>query len=171
MARFVLILLFFIGITPFLPNLLQKFAPHFAAGNIQSAETADLDDAPQGDRKHRISANYQGQFVDLFKVNGQTVEMLVDTGATHTVLPESVAREVGIFPKAADYKYAIRTANGTVYGAMAVIDGMQIGSIRLRNLDALVLKDQSLGQPLLGMSALNQLDRFDISNGTLVLIQ
>ncbi|WP_420412266.1 retropepsin-like aspartic protease family protein [Roseibium sp.] len=167
MFRFVIILLVFVGLVPLVPLLLDYQADQTSGSVATVLETDDV----SGARRHRISANRSGQFVADVHLNGQMHEMLVDTGASTTVLPLSVAEDVGIFPKREDFKYRVSTANGTTYGASAIIDRLKIGRISLRNIDALVLRDESLSTPLLGMTALNELDRFDISNGTLVLIQ
>ncbi len=169
MSRFVIIFLVLLAVAPLVPVVLDRLA----APEGQTA--ADERPAPAaqetGERSHRISRNRQGHFVASAVLNGRAVDMLVDTGATLTALPETLAGDIGIFLKSSDFKYPVNTANGTIYGARAVIDGFRIGNIRLRNIDALVLKDRSLGEPLLGMSVLNQLERFDMSGGTLVLVQ
>lgn len=167
MLRFVIIFLGFVGLVPLVPLWLDYQTDHIGDTTAAMSETDEV----SGERRHRISANRNGQFVADVHLNGQMHEMLVDTGASTTVLPLSVAEEVGIFPTGKDFKYRVSTANGTTYGARATIDRLKIGRINLRGVDALVLRDESLSTPLLGMTALNELNRFDISNGTLVLIQ
>ena len=167
MWRFVFIFLVCVSVAPLLPGLLESQVE--ATGSLISEKRQSSDDT--GDNVHRISINRQGHFVADAYLNDSAVDMLVDTGATVTALPESVAEDIGIFLSPSDFKYELRTANGATYGAKAVIDGLEIGDIRLRNIEAYVLKDESLGEPLLGMSVLNQLKRFDISEGTLLLVQ
>ncbi|MEM9633190.1 MAG: TIGR02281 family clan AA aspartic protease [Pseudomonadota bacterium] len=167
MSRFIVIFLVCIGAAPFLPGLIESRLG--ASGNLHSA--SEIEDDDSGERTHRISLNRHGHYVADAYLNGRAVDMLVDTGATVTALPESVADDIGISLSPSDFKYAVGTANGTTYAARAVINGFRIGNIRLRNIDAMVLKDSSLSGPLLGMSVLNQLKRFDISSGTLVLVQ
>jgi len=166
MTRFVVIFLFCLGVAPLVPVLMEHRMGD-SASDVPSQEVR----SDTSERIYRISRNRQGHFVADAYLNGRAVDMLVDTGATVTVLPESVAEDIGIYLNASDYKYAIRTANGKVLGGKAVIDRFRLGDISLRNVDTLVLKDQSLGEPLLGMSVLNQLQRFDMSGGTLVLVQ
>ncbi|MCK7614079.1 retropepsin-like aspartic protease family protein [Roseibium sediminicola] len=166
MTRFVVIFLFFMGIAPLVPFLME-----YRLGVTAPDEPDEVALVDTGERIYRIARNRQGHFVADANLNGRAVEMLVDTGATVTVLPESVAEDIGIFLQTSDYKYQIRTANGTVRGAKASIDRIRLGNISLRDIDALVLPDESLGEPLLGMSVLNRLQRFDMSGGTLVLVQ
>lgn len=167
MTRFIVILLFAVGLTPFLPGLIENRLEMF--GSRASSTAGDESDG--GERTHRITRDRQGHFIADAYLNGQPVDMLVDTGASHATLPESVAGHAGIFLNNSDFKYPVQTANGTIYAAEAVIDSLRIGNIRLRNVEARVLKDESLRTPLLGMSVLNELQRFDMSGGTLVLIQ
>ncbi|MET1413639.1 TIGR02281 family clan AA aspartic protease [Roseibium sp. HPY-6] len=167
MLRYVIILLVLIGLAPIVPSLVEA-----RLNSMDRQDHAEADEeVTSGPRKHRISVDRRGHYVADAYVNGRALDMLVDTGATVTALPKSVARDIGIFLSPSDFKHPIGTANGTVYGARAVIDKLRIGAIRFRNVDAIVLGDESLGVPLLGMSALSQLKRFDISSGTLVLVQ
>ncbi|WP_422374800.1 retropepsin-like aspartic protease family protein [Roseibium sp.] len=170
MIRFAVILLVFLALAPLVPILVEK---RLGSADTHRADTGieNGDGTDTGERIYRITRNRSGHFVAEARLNGTFVDMLVDTGATVTVLPESVAEDIGIFLSEADFTVPIRTANGTARGARTVIDGLRLGDIRLDDIDALVLKDDSLGQPLLGMSVLNQLERFDMSGGTLVLVQ
>ncbi|ASP35961.1 TIGR02281 family clan AA aspartic protease [Labrenzia sp. VG12] len=170
MIRFAVILLVFLALAPLVPILVEKRLGSQDTPRVDSGLKVD-DTADTGERIYRISRNGAGHFVAEARLNGTFVDMLVDTGATVTVLPESVAEDIGIFLSESDFTIPIRTANGTARGARTVIDGLRLGDIRLDDIDALVLKDVSLGQPLLGMSVLNRLERFDMSGGTLVLVQ
>ena len=167
MLRYAIILLLLVGIAPIVPMVVEA---RLAGTGREAAEPAEAE-ADSGPRTHRISVDRRGHYVADAYLNGRAIDMLVDTGATVTVLPETVAEDVGIFLSSADYKYPISTANGRVYAAKTVIDKLRIGAIRFRNVEAMVLPEGRLDVPLLGMSALNQLKRFDISSGTLVLVQ
>lgn len=167
MWRFLLVLLVCAGLAPLIPQFIEA---RFGEGP-QNQNQNHAAFAASGERKHQIVADRRGHYVADVSLNGRMVEMLVDTGATVTALPMSVAEKAGIVLKNSDFKYKINTANGATMGARAMIDRLQIGAISLRNTEAIVLKDDSLGVALLGMTALNSLDRFDISNGTLVLVQ
>ncbi|GAB4514332.1 MAG: hypothetical protein Tsb0019_12240 [Roseibium sp.] len=169
MSRFVVIFLVCIAIAPLVPFLAEQRLGSLGKDGMADAQVGAVTDTEP--RVHRISRNRQGHFIADAYLNGRAVDMLVDTGATLTALPESLAEDIGIFLAPSDFKYPVRTANGTVYAAKAVIDGVRIGTIRLNGIDTMVLKDASLGEPLLGMSVLNELERFDMSGGTLVLVQ
>ena len=119
----------------------------------------------------RIEADTRGHFVVEAKLNGRKAEVLVDTGATLVAINESVARRIGIKLTREDFRYKVSTANGDTKAAAVVIDEIAIGKIRVRDVQATVLSDKALDGILLGMSFLKQLDRFEVSDGTLVLTQ
>ncbi len=84
-------------------------------------------------------------------------------------LRASDAARVGLRPAPADFTVPVETANGRVLGAPAVLDEVEVGSVRVARVDALVLPDKALGGNLLGMSFLKRLGRFEIAGGRLVL--
>jgi aspartyl protease family protein len=65
----------------------------------------------------------------------------------------------------------VKTANGTVHAAPALLDVVAIGNLELRDVAALVLPDGALSDNLLGLSFLSRLRRFEYSGGKLVLEQ
>lgn len=117
----------------------------------------------------RLRADARGHHVAEFELNNLRVQGLIDTGATTVALNESTARRAGIRLSPADFVYPVQTANGTVMGARAVIDKVRVGSVRVRQVEALVLEDRALNTVLIGMSFLNRLRSFSYENGTLVL--
>jgi aspartyl protease family protein len=121
--------------------------------------------------EERIDGNAQGHFVSQFRMNGKPVEAMVDTGATIVAISKSTARRLGISVTTADFIYPVQTANGTTKVARAVIKTIEIGGIRVRDVEAAVIDDKSLGGTLLGMSFLNQLKSFKVEDGELILKQ
>ena len=121
--------------------------------------------------EERIDMNGQGHFVTQFRMNGRSVEAMVDTGATIVAINKSTARKLGINVIPADFKYNVTTANGSTKVARAMIDTIEIGNVRVRNVEAAVLDDKALGGTLLGMSFLNQLRSFKVEDGELILKQ
>ena len=121
--------------------------------------------------EERISMGPNGHFVTEFRMNGRRVEALVDTGATMVAINKTTARQLGINVVPADFKYEVSTANGVTKVARAVIGTIEIGTIRLRNIEAAVIDDRALGGTLLGMTFLRQLKSFSVENGELVLKQ
>jgi clan AA aspartic protease len=89
---------------------------------------------------------------ELFATRRRTVPMLVDTGATHTVLPAQLAKSLGVRPLARRMK--VRLADGRQ-------TSMQVGTVIIRLLGReggdLVLIGPKDAEPLLGVEALESL--------------
>ena len=90
-------------------------------------------------------------------MNGKTVKALVDTGATMVAINKSTARRLGINVSPADFIYEVNTANGKAKVAPAVIREIQIGRVKVRDVEAAVLEDKALDGTLLGMTFLKRL--------------
>ncbi len=129
--------------------------------------------APQvlSGKRVRLAADARGGFVADFRLNGRSVEALVDTGATKVAINRSTARRIGIALDNDDFKYTVRTANGTTRAAGVVIERVQIGRILIENVHAAVLEDSALNGTLVGMSFLNRLSKFQVEVGALLLMQ
>ena len=102
-------------------------------------------------------------------MNGRSVSGLIDTGATFVALNETMARQLGVSRSDLDYRYAVTTANGMTRAAHITLDRIEIGNVRVRNVEAYVLKDNSLTGMLIGMSFLNRLASYKVEAGTLYL--
>jgi aspartyl protease family protein len=50
------------------------------------------------------------------------------------------------------------TANGNATGYLVKLDTLEVGSVTLHGVDAVVMETTGFGSPLLGMSALNRLN-------------
>lgn len=124
-----------------------------------------------GKREVRIQADRSGHYVSSFKANGRTVVGLIDTGATYVAVNESTARSFGLRLSSADFKHKANTANGVTEAAFAKLDAMEIGPIRVRNVDVFILKDHSLSDTLIGMSFISKLSSFRVENSQLILTQ
>ncbi len=121
--------------------------------------------------EERIDMNRQGHFIAQFRMNGRPVEAMVDTGATMVAINRSTARRLGINVVPADFKYLVSTANGQIKVARAVIQSIEIGGVRVRDVEAAVLDDKALGGTLLGMSFLRELKSFRVEDSELILKQ
>ena len=126
---------------------------------------------PLDGRKAIIAMDQRGHFNVDARLNGRKVEVLVDTGATYVAINETTARSIGIRLKDSDFIHPVRTANGITHAAAAVIDEIEIGRVRVKNVQASVSRDEALGVVLLGMSFLKKLDKFEVSGNELLLSQ
>ncbi|MFK7793351.1 MAG: TIGR02281 family clan AA aspartic protease [Devosiaceae bacterium] len=120
-------------------------------------------------RDEILQLNRGGHAVAEVEVNGNRMDVLVDTGATTVAIRESDARRAGYRLSDADFTVSVRTANGIKYAAPIVLREIELGSIRVRDVHALVSRDDALSTNLLGMSFLGQLDSVRIEGGQLIL--
>ena len=105
------------------------------------------------------------------EINGTTVKMAVDTGATRTVLTEELADRLGIAHS--DQQGAnVMTANGAIWVATGRAKYISLGGAHLSNVPVFVQKS-SFGKDIEGLLGLSFLGNFQvrISNGTLELRQ
>lgn len=109
-----------------------------------------------------------GHFHADVEVNGATIRMLADTGATAIALSESDARRAGIDVDSLNYTMIVSTANGETTAAPVTLREVRIGSIVRRDVRAAVSRGLTSGS-LLGMSFFNTLSRFTIEADELVL--
>lgn len=118
-----------------------------------------------------LDASSNGHYLTTVWINGRAVDAVIDTGATTIALPEKVAAASGVIPRASDYTARTHTANGVVEAAPVDLREVRLGSIRLKNVRALVLPDGALGVTLIGMTALSRLSTIDIRDGRMRLVQ
>ena len=96
----------------------------------------------------------RGHFYTMGQINGVSVKLMVDTGATTVALSAADARAIGINYRAGKRGTA-HTANGAIPVWGVRLDSVRVGDITLNNVQASV----SEGPPhtaLLGMSFLNR---------------
>lgn len=122
-------------------------------------------------RRAAIQADEAGHFSTDLRINGRKVEGLIDTGATLVALNLSTARRLGIAVPQSEFKHEVNTANGKTRAAVVTIATIEIGRIRVENVDAVVLDDRSLAKTLIGMNMLRQLARFEVKGDVLYIEQ
>lgn len=89
-------------------------------------------------------------------LGGVPVRLLVDTGATTTVISATLARALG--SRVVDRAVPVRTAGGTVSGELHRIRDLRVGALGLQELDVLVLEQlPPETEGLLGMDVLGRL--------------
>jgi aspartyl protease family protein len=117
-----------------------------------------------------IEPGQNGHFSIEAEVDGRHMDFLVDTGASVIALREQDAARLGIHPAEREYTAKVSTANGIVRATPVELSLVEIGSLSVRNVAAMVLPDDALGQNLLGMSFLSRV-RWEHRDGRLVLEQ
>ncbi len=142
-----------------------RAAPPAASGAAETSSSA------ANYRTMTIQRGSNGHFNVDAEVDGRRMEFLVDTGASVIALRESDAARLGIHPAQREYTARVSTANGIVRAAPVELNRVEVGSLTVRNVQALVLPDESLGQNLLGMSFLSRVRWEHDPDGRLVLEQ
>ena len=117
-----------------------------------------------------LNSDSRGHFQIDARVDGRSIEFLVDTGASSIALRESSAAKLGIHPSARDYSVKMQTANGIGKAARVQLGRVEVGGITVRDVVALVVPDESLSTNLLGMTFLSRV-KWSHDRGRLVLEQ
>jgi aspartyl protease family protein len=116
-----------------------------------------------------LDAGSGGHFVTNASINNRSVEVLVDTGASAVALSYEDASRIGLKPRNLKYDVKVSTANGEGKAARVLLREVEIGSVRVQNVEGLVLQEGALRGTLLGMSFLSRLRSFKIEDGKLIL--
>jgi aspartyl protease family protein len=117
----------------------------------------------------QVEAARDGHFYVDAEINFRPVRLIVDTGASVVALRESDAATAGIRVRPGDFQRPVQTASGTTNAAEATLDSVAIEYIEVRNVRALILPDEELSVSLLGGSFLNDVERYEVTDGTLVI--
>lgn len=116
-----------------------------------------------------LKANGQGHFIARAEINGRTVRVMIDTGATAVALSYEDAMEAGLRPGSLDFNVAVGTANGIAQAARVMLDRVEVDGVRVRDVEGLVLPEGAMRGSLLGMSYLIRLKSFKVEDGILYL--
>lgn len=108
-----------------------------------------------GTRELALQRNHQHHYVVSGTINRMPVTFMVDTGATDVVVPEALARQLGL---SKGYPSVARTANGDVTVYATVLEHIDIGGIELTHITASINPGMRDPLVLLGMSALRQIE-------------
>jgi aspartyl protease family protein len=155
------------------PDLFLRLQPA-SAGLAPRADvvTGSPQAAParQGPHEQTIAADAGGQYSLDVLVAGQSAHMLVDTGATMVVISAQLADRIGLSVESGK-KWRMHTANGDTLATETTLASLDLGSIYMTDVPALIA-DRSAGDlNLLGASFLRRLASVEQRNGTLFLRQ
>ena len=153
-------------------GLLPRYVERASSPAPQPAATAVVETPPaysRGPRTVVIERDARGHFAVNGAVDGRRIGFMVDTGASVIALTERDAGRLGYHPAARDYVGKVRTANGTARAAPVKLDMVEVGGVMVRNVDAIIMPEEALGENLLGLSFLSRLRRFEYREGRLVL--
>jgi aspartyl protease family protein len=106
-------------------------------------------------------------YVDA-RINGAMVKLIVDTGASMTVLSPDDARRAGVDPSAAAFSDTAQTAAGSSPMARVTLASMQVGETSASSVSA-VVASQQLAFSLLGQNWLSRLGSVTIEGDRMTL--
>jgi aspartyl protease family protein len=140
-----------------------------AVDRLFTAVTPDQDITASIPNHVRIDRNATGDFNVRAQVNGASLPMMIDTGASSVVLTLDAARAAGLPVDLLKYDITIETAKGRSHAAAVVLEQIRIGNIVERRVPALIVRQGELRMSLLGMSFLQRLDSFELRGKQMVL--
>ena len=98
-----------------------------------------------------IKQSGNGHYFVEGTINGKPLTFVVDTGASTVALPREVAMSAQIYCRE---NVLVQTANGSASACTTVIARLKFGPFLIKDTTAMI--SPNLGQPLLGMSVLQQ---------------
>jgi aspartyl protease family protein len=157
------------GLGTFMAQMADRITP--ASATMARPVEPVVMAAQIGTRSVSIPRDARGHFAIDGRIEGQRIHFMVDTGASVIALNEKSAQQFGLRPMPGQYTAAVNTANGIIRAAPTRLAMVEIGGLIVRDVDALVLPDESLSENLLGLSFLSKLKRIEYANGQMVLEQ
>ena len=132
---------------------------------------AMLDDRPASETAGPVTVvrALSGQFRVQTSVNGESIPMMIDTGASVVTLTAEDAFRAGIDIDELNFGTKVFTANGVTEAARVTIESLKIGTIERTRVLALVARPGRLDRSLLGMSFLNTLSSYTVSGDRMTL--
>jgi len=123
-----------------------------------------------GYRELALPSDGRGQYsVDAY-IDGVPVRFLVDTGASFVSISPETANRLGLTETASSPHYVLETANGRVNSYGVKLPSLDLGSIYVKDVDAVVNPNMG-GLNLLGANFLQRLTSVEQRGGELILRQ
>jgi aspartyl protease family protein len=138
-------------------------------GELLPGSAMSVEESSNGVTEVRLRRRLDGHFTANVEVNGKTISMIVDTGASTIVLRPEDAAKAGIDVSRLTYKVPVLTANGRTVAARVYVDKVAIGPLDRQRVEALVAQPGAMTQSLLGMSFLSRLRSYEFSGDFLTL--
>ena len=145
----------------------QDFLSRVTAGLVPGRAATLVDE--NGFNTVILYKSSNGHYQANVDIDGKTVPMLVDTGASTIALSYRDAETIGLNPSNLDFYGTVMTANGPARTAYATLPTVTIGGITRRNIRAGIAEQGKLGQSLLGMNFLETLGSVSFSGDELRL--
>jgi aspartyl protease family protein len=89
--------------------------------------------------------------------------MILDTGASHTILSFAVARDLSLWSQRRSTSMTMHTAGGTVQADVLPIASIKIGDAEVRDIDAAIHDLPNAPPEIEGLLGLNVLGHFTVT--------
>lgn len=109
-----------------------------------------------------------GHFKAMSLVNGQPIEMMVDTGSSVVLLRHEDAQAAGFDMAALSFDTPVYTANGKSFVARTQIASISLNGVWVQNIAAAIAQPGQVHKSLLGMSFINALDEVIIRGNQMI---
>lgn len=103
----------------------------------------------------RLPMDASGHYRLEGAINGQEVQLLLDTGATRVTIPADVAKRLGLTPQGHS---RVNTAAGPIQVGNGRIESLAMGPLTLYDLAVYINPAASGNEILVGMNALGRLE-------------
>jgi clan AA aspartic protease (TIGR02281 family) len=133
----------------------QNFASRLTAGLIPGRAAVTTDQ--NGFKTAILYMGRNGHYQADATINGVSIPMMVDTGATTIALSFEDADRLGLNPDGMDFSYTVMTANGAARTAYVTLPEIEVAGIKRTNIRAGVAERGKLGESLPGMNFLSSL--------------
>ncbi|MGA2493091.1 MAG: TIGR02281 family clan AA aspartic protease [Roseiarcus sp.] len=140
-------------------------APPAPAATVVAANPA------AGYRAASIAADPGGQYRAKALIEGQDVDVMIDTGATVVALTSETATRLGVALDPSRPRWKMNTANGVALANPVTLRSVSLGAIYMDNVQAVVMPPGASSTNLLGASFLKRLVSVEQRDGMLVLRQ
>jgi len=155
----------------------QKPANHLPAENITFSlleennnslleENNNISQIPKFTAESSISLDSDGHFRTNTIINGRSLRMLVDTGASMVAISRSDAENLGFHFRDSAFNRSGKSATGRVRFVEINIPEMTVGGITIQNVPTAII-DRRKMPPLLGMTFISRLKKMEISDNML----
>jgi clan AA aspartic protease (TIGR02281 family) len=123
--------------------------------------------SPATAAKASIPFEKRGQVVvvEVMLNNTVPVKLVVDTGATYTMISAATAKELSIDPQSAQRTMPFQTANGVIQAPLANLESVIVGGMEMKNLTA-AIHDAVPSAQVAGLLGLNFLSNFRLDIDT-----
>jgi aspartyl protease family protein len=124
-----------------------------------------------GYRAASIAADAGGQYRARALIEGQDVDVMIDTGATVVALTSETAARLGVAIDPSRPRWKMNTANGVAFASPVTLRSVNLGAIYMDDVQAVVMPPGASSINLLGASFLKRLVSVEQRDGMLVLRQ